>query len=358
MGIMISKKISLRKSKYGYYIIILAAALTALIHVISKPMLEKSSESMIEINPVVLAFLIYFIAGVFFTPIAKKTHGISKFGKKDWMFMGLIGSAEVLALITYFYGLTTSTAVNASIFSNSEVVFALVIGMLLFKERLRFKECIPFSMIIIGMMGIPVGNDLIQNNFSFGQLVTGDLLIILSGALYAIDITLCKYLGDRFDVKRVTQVLSFICAAVAISIIAVFEIPMEVDLSQLPGIVVIGALGTGMSTLFFLIALKMIGTVRTVLLFSTTSIFGVLFSGLILGEVISIADIFSLVLVSVGIFLLRNKIAGEDTVMENKSSIKLSKRNTFFQRTKEIHRISFINKIQDKIVFQCWIGAG
>ena len=87
---MISRRFSLGKSKYGYYLIILAAALSALIHVISKPMLENS-ENMIEINPVVMAFLIYFIGGIFFTPIAKKTNSISKFGKKDWTFMGLIG---------------------------------------------------------------------------------------------------------------------------------------------------------------------------------------------------------------------------------------------------------------------------
>jgi membrane protease YdiL (CAAX protease family) len=86
---MISEKVSIKKSKYGYYLIILAAALSAIIHVISKPMLENS-ENMLEINPIVLAFLIYFIAGIFFTPVAKKTHSISKFGKKDWMFMGLI----------------------------------------------------------------------------------------------------------------------------------------------------------------------------------------------------------------------------------------------------------------------------
>ena len=61
---MISKGISLKKSKYGYYLIIASAALSALIHVISKPMLE-SSESMVEINPVVMAFLIYFIGGIF-----------------------------------------------------------------------------------------------------------------------------------------------------------------------------------------------------------------------------------------------------------------------------------------------------
>lgn len=357
---MISERISLKKSNYGYYLIIIAAALSALIHVISKPMLENS-ENMIEINPVVLAFLIYFIGGIFFTPIAKKTDPISKFGKKDWMFMGLIGCAEVSALITYFYGLSTATAVNASIFSNSEIIFSLVIAMLVFKERLRIKECIPFSMIIIGMMIIPIGNDLYQNNFNLGHLVTGDLLIIVSGILYAIDITLCKYVGDKFDAKKVTQIVSFICATVAISIIIVFEIPMDVDLAQMPGILTMSILGTGMSTLFFLMALKIIGTVRTVLLYSTTSVFGVLFSGIFLSEAITTIDILSLILVLTGIFLLRNKLAGKEEHEKephSKSSIHRSQRKTSVKRAKKNVKRTLLDRIQDRFVFQGWIGAG
>ena len=355
---MISERITLGKSKYGYYLIILAAALSALIHVISKPMLE-SSENMVEINPVVMAFLIYFIAGIFFTPIAKKTHSITKFGKKDWMFMGLIGTAEVSALITYFYGLSTATAVNASIFSNSEIIFSLVIAMLIFKERLRIKECIPFSMIVIGMMVIPIGNDLFQNNFSLGHIVTGDLLIILSGILYAIDISLCKYLGDRFDVKRVTQILSFICAAVAISLIVVFQIPMDVDVAQLPGIITMSVLGTGISTLFFLMALKMIGTVRTVLLYSTTAVFGVLFSGIFLSEAITVIDILSLALVLAGIFMLRNRLAEkEEKEIEETQLMNSPRRKTSSKRARQIPKILFTRKIKNEISFQGRIGAG
>ena len=305
-----------RKSHYGYYFIILAAALAALIHVICKPMLEGGNNQ-VEINPIVMAFLIYFILGIFITPLVKKSPIISKFARKDLIFMVLIGIAEGAGLITYFYGISTATAVNASIFSNSEIIFALVIAMLVFKERLQIKECIPFSMIIIGMMIIPIGTDLYQNNLSFGSLVTGDLLIVFSGLLYAIDITLCKYLGDKFDVKKTVQVISFTCAVITISIIVLFQIPMNVELSQLPNILIMSVIGTGMSTLFFLMGLKLIGAVRTVLLYSTTSVFGILFSGLILSEVITPVDIFSAVLVLAGIFLLRNKLAGtEKTVVE------------------------------------------
>jgi len=354
---MISEKVSFKKSKYGYYLIILAAAFSAILHIIPKPMLE-SSENMMEINPIVLAFLIYFIAGIFFTPIAKKTHSISKFGKKDWMFMGLIGIAEVSALITYFYGLSTASAVNASIFSNSEIIFALVIAMLVFKERLHIKESIPFTMIIIGMMVIPIGNDLFQNDFSLGHLVTGDLLIILSGVLYAVDITLCKYIGDRFDTKRVTQILSFICAGVAISLIAVFQIPMNVDLAQLPIIITTSILGTGLSTLFFLMALKFIGTVRTVLLYSTTSMFGVIFSGVFLSETITAIDIFSLGLVLVGIFLLRNRLAGKEHEEENTIKSNVVPRRKTSRRFKQTSKISYETRIKNEIVSQGWISAG
>ncbi|MCV0430210.1 DMT family transporter [Nitrosopumilus sp.] len=355
---MIPRTISLKKPKYGYYFIILAAALSALIHVISKPMLENSEYS-VEINPIVMAFLIYFICGIFFTPLSKKSHSISKFGKKDWMFMGLIGISEVSALITYFYGLSTSTAVNASIFSNSEIIFALIIAMLVFKEKLRIKECIPFSMIIIGMMVIPIANDLAQNNFSFGSMVTGDILIIFSGFLYAVDITLCKYVGDRFDVKRVTQIVSFVCAAVAIFVIAMFQIPMDIDIAQLPGILIMSILGTGMSTLFFLIGLKLIGAVRTVLLYSTTSVFGVLFSGLMLAETISTTDIISLILVLSGIFLLRNKLAeGEDEINEETSISNIAKNKVSANRGKHVPKSSTYQKIEERVIFQSWIGAG
>lgn len=315
----------IRKSHYGYYFIILAAALAALIHVICKPMLDGGN-SQLEINPIVMAFLIYFICGIFFTPLVKKSPTVSRFTRKDVIFMALIGIAEVSALITYFYGISTSTAVNASIFSNSEIIFSLVIAMMVFKERLRIKECIPFSMIIIGMMIIPIGNDLYQNDLSLGSLVTGDLLIIFSGLLYAVDITLCKYIGERFDVKKTVQITSFICAAITISIIVLFQIPMDVELVQLPSILIMSIIGTGMSTLFFLMGLKLIGAVRTVLLYSTMSMFGILFSGLILSEVITPVDIFSTMLVFAGIFLLRNKLAGkEDRVVEteiiNKTNI-------------------------------------
>ena len=347
-----------RKSHYGYYFIILAAALAALIHVISKPMLEQGGNQ-VQINPIVMAFLIYFICGIFFTPLVKKSPGISKLVRKDVMFMILIGIAEGAGLITYFYGISTSTAVNASIFSNSEIIFVLVIAMVIFKERLNIKECIPFSMIIIGMMVIPIGNDLYQNNFSFGNLVTGDLLIIFSGLLYAIDVTLCKYLGKKFDVKKTIQIISFTCAAITISIIGIFQIPMNIELSQLPNILIMSVIGTGMSTLFFLMGLKLIGAVRTVLLYSTSSVFGVIFSAIILSETITYSDIISVALVMTGIFLLRNKLA-EETIEQESTDKTNTNHMIFIKKSKQTSNVvTWVkNKTKEKISYHIFPNSG
>ncbi len=346
-----------KNQKFGYYFILIAAVTAALIHVLSKPMLDNVSD-LPEINPIVMAFLIYFICGIFFTPIVKKSKTISRLTKRDFTFMAAIATAEVSGLITYFYGLSTSTAVNASIFSNSEIIFSLVIAMLVFRERLHIKQCIPFSMIVIGMMIIPIGNDLLMNDFTVGSMVTGDLLIILSGLICAVDITLCKYLGDKFDVKKTVQVISFVSAAITISLIAIFEIPMDFDLMQLPGILFMSIIGTGMSTLFFLMGLKLIGAVRTVLLYSTTAVFGIIFSGLLLGETITEANIISIILVLSGIFLLRNKLAEEESSHIEETTHEphnFSKNKT--KRLKNKTKFSTISNMK-KIVFHAWVGAG
>jgi Fe-S-cluster containining protein len=87
-----------------------------------------------------------------------------------------------------------------------------------------------------------------------------------------------------------------------------FQVPFQVDLRQLPSIAMLGLFGTGFATFLFLAALKMIGTTRTVLLYSTNLIFGVIFAMVFLHESITAINITSILLASVGVYLLRNRL--------------------------------------------------
>ncbi|MGI0009784.1 MAG: EamA family transporter [Nitrosopumilaceae archaeon] len=77
----------------------------------------------------------------------------------------------------------------------------------------------------------------------------------------------------------------------------------------------VGIFGTGLSTYFFIMALRLLGAVRTILLYSSTSIFGMIFAALLLHEVITLQNVFSISLVLGGMYFLRNRLGNDETAI-------------------------------------------
>ena len=309
-----NKKIShVSESHLGYVLAIASAALFGLIHSVSKPLLSSSS-TVVEINPITLAAIIYIINGLFFTPIKKNVNSTNKITRKNFFIIIMIGIAEVIALIMYFFGLKESTAVNASILANGEIIFTVLVAMTIFREKLKKSELGPFALMIVGIVFVPLGYDLYHNGLVFTDLVFGDLLILFSGVFYAIDVNLSKYVSNKIDPKRIVQLASFAAGGLAFSLILILQIPFEIDFRQIPSIVVIGLFGTGIATFFFIFSLRYIGAIRTILLFSTTTVFGMIFAALLLQETITLSNVFSIILVSSGTYLLRNRLGKSEII--------------------------------------------
>lgn len=305
----------------GYTAILAAAALTGLLHTISKPLLDSTGTNGVAINPLTLAAIIYVINGLFFTPLRKDAK--TKFDKKSVFFLIVISVAEVSSIITYFYGLKESTAVNASILTNSEILFSILVAMTVLQDRIKKKEIPAFTMIATGVILLPVGYELYLNGMVFTELVFGNLLILLSGALVALDVNLCRYVSGKFGPKKITQIVSFVGAAFAFGLILIFQVPFDINPEQLPSIAIIGLFGTGLATYFFLVALRLIGTVRTVLLYSTTSVFGVIFAAIILQESITVPNVFSIILVTIGLYILRHRLDRDKKNVQTESKLEL-----------------------------------
>lgn len=301
-------KDKLLSARSGYVIAIIAAVLTGMIHSLPKQLFSFSSIGT-ELNPLTFIVITYLINAAFFTPHKKDSEPLSKLRKMDMFIILAIALTEVSGLASYFFGLKQSTAINGSILTNGEIIFAVLIAIIIFKESLPKGEIMPFFAIILGIIALPIGYEFFQSNLSTTDLLSGNLLILLSGAFCATDIILCKYVTKRVDPKRITQLVSFSGAIFVLIIMAVFQIPFNVDLRQLPSIAMLGLFGTGFATFLFLIALKIIGITRTVLLYSTQFIFGVIFATVFLHESITIINIISISLASVGIYLLRNKLS-------------------------------------------------
>lgn len=293
----------------GYTLILISAVLAALVHVLAKPLLDNAGG--FEIHPITLAACIYLINAAFFTPFTKKSLPVLSLGKKNIVLMIILGVAEVIALILYFFGLKESTAANASIFSNGEIVFSLLVAMVIFKENLQRRELWPFVMLIIGMMILPVSHDLYSAGMSLSRMVMGDILIIFSGLFYALDVMLCRYLSDKIDSKRITQMTSLVSGVFAVVAMIVFNAPFDIEPISLGPIAIFAIGGTGLATVLFLVSLRFIGSVRTILLFSTNSVFGVIFAALILSEAITIVNVISVALTFAGVYLLRQRLGAK-----------------------------------------------
>lgn len=299
---------SSKKSKIalGISLALAGAAMDALADVIPKPLMADTQ--IFPASPLMIVFLIYIVNGIIFTPFTTKSPSIFKFSRRSIYALTGLGIAEVLSTVFFLYGLKDTSAINAAILGNSEIVFGLIIAMIVLSERIKRKEVLPFVLIGIGAIMIPLGTSISEHGF-MTNFVIGDLMILLSGVFLGIVMTMYKQMGDKFDSKRIIQYTSFIGAAVAMAGILVMNIPFEIDPNHLPTIFVTGIIGVGMPILFVIVALRYIGAVRTILIFSTTSVFGALFAHVLLGEIISPANVGAIGLVIVGTYLLRKKLA-------------------------------------------------
>ena len=302
-----SKVIS--KTKLGYFAVILAATLEAFRQILSKAFLVPANLDVSHLNPVTISLVIFVVNGLFFTGIARKKHSILRIKKKDLILLALIGIAESAALITYFYGLHDSTAINASVLNNGEILFSLLIAIIAFRERLQKMERVPFSLIIIGMVALPIGYDLYSNGLIMTKMVIGDFLLLIAGFFWALDINMSKHVSERIGSQRITQLASFMAAAFALGLILILQIKLDINPLQIPPIAAIGIISIGLSTALFVTGLKLIGAVRTILIYSINSAFGVVFSFIFLHEYVSITNIISVGIAFLGLYLLRNRLA-------------------------------------------------
>lgn len=250
---------------------------------------------------------------MFFTPLARRAGGsITKIDRRSLIVIIGIGVAELIGMGLYFVGLKDSTVINASLFNNAEIVFTLMIAIIIFRERLTKSELVPFFMIIFGVMVLPIVYDMSHAGMVMTELLYGDILIIVSGFFLVIDVNLYKFVSNKISSHRIMQFYSFSGGALVLGVIFVLDMPIEISWDQMIPIILVSILGVGLPTMFFLIAIRLIGPVKTILVYSTTLIFGLGFVALILGEEFSYIHGISTAIVIIGIFLLRKRLASNE----------------------------------------------
>jgi drug/metabolite transporter (DMT)-like permease len=300
---------SIKKENIGYVSAIIAAILFGSVSTITKPVLEDQ-------NALSISSLLYIIAGLSLLPlmtlssfnsdniITRESSSNKKGNKKYFLLLVTSICGAVIAPSLFFFGLSNTSASDSSILINGEVLFSILLAILFFSEKLIKREIIAILLVLFGIVILTTN---MQTSNSLLELNIGNILIVGATLFWALDNNISKIISKTIHIPKIIVLKSLIGGSL-LFILTMIIFGMEefkVDLLYIPYLLFAGSLGFGASLFFFLHSLKRIGTVKTILLFSTSSIFGMIFATIFLNENITIYQIIAVTVILSGCYLIK-----------------------------------------------------
>ncbi len=254
---------------------------------------------LVDNGPIAINGLTFSLSGLLlllYRPKARPSRGSLPY----LLFLGLVGAA--ISPLMYTYGLSQTTAVNAALLANGEVLFTTVIAFSIFGERLERAQSARGLLIVAGLVVVSTNLDL--SHISFLQGLVGNLLILGSTVGWAFENNLIVMATKRFEVTTLSKFRNLIGGVVvlAVTLVAGYSFdfaPIDTAVLVLLALAVTGA------TLLFIAAIKRLGAIRMLLVWSTSTVFGALFALVFLGEQITPAQLAGGALILLGVYLFR-----------------------------------------------------
>lgn len=297
---------------WGYIGAIASAVLFGISSTLNKIALEN-------VNPLIVAGIIYFVGGVFLfgihisplhrriltlfeTPTKTET-GISR---KDYEILALvIICGSIIAPFMLLHGLNETTAFNVSLLLNTESLFTVLIAFIFLKERGSKKDYFGIFLLLFGTVFLTTNGEF--QKLALTTQIAGNLLIVGACLFWGIDNNLSRFLSKKRDIVMITAMKCFIGGSALLVMAMFLKVSFDVPLTSIPYLLSVGALSIAFSILLFLFALREIGSLRTGVLFSTSSLFGAFFAFAILREPFSFKQLFAGVIMVLGVYILYKK---------------------------------------------------
>jgi drug/metabolite transporter (DMT)-like permease len=219
--------------------------------------------------------------------------------RADWPWLaGATLSGGIIAPILLMSGLRSSAASDASLLLNLEAVFTACFAWIVFHEQAGRR-------VIFGMLLIVLAGVLLSWSPGAGTETPGlsisSLLIVLACVGWAIDNNLTRKVSAA-DPVEVAAVKGLAAGVINLGLAISLSMPLP-PWQTAATAAAIGFASYGVSLVFFVIALRHLGTARTAAYFSAAPFAGVVLSLLILHEVPAPLFWVALVLMAAGLWL-------------------------------------------------------
>jgi len=280
--------------KHGISLAILAAALYALNSPFSKLLLQFMS-------PTLMAGFLYIGAGLgmimifLFRRVTNRPAAENSLTKKEYPYTVAMIVLDIAAPICLLFGLSKTTATNASLLNNFEIAATAVIALVIFKETISPR-------LWLGILFVTVSCALLSiEDISSFQFNSGSLFVLLSCVCWGIENNCTRKLSskDPLQIVMVKGIFSGL-GSVVIGFICGERLH---HLWTIPVVLLLGFVAYGLSIYFYVHAQRNLGAARTSAYYAVAPFIGVFLSLLICREVPGPLFAAALILMIIGAWL-------------------------------------------------------
>ncbi len=280
--------------KRGIFLAILAAGLYALNSPFSKLLLQFMPSTL-------MAGFLYIGAGLgmmmifLFRRIAGRPGNEAPLTVKELPYTIAMIVLDIAAPICLLFGLNKTTAANASLLNNFEIVATAIIALIIFKETISPR-------LWLGILYVTASCALLSiDDISSLQFNSGSLFILLACICWGVENNCTRKLSlkDPLQIVMVKGIFSGI-GSVVIGLICGERV---LQIWTVPVVLLLGFVAYGLSIYFYVYAQRILGAARTSAYYAVAPFIGVFLSLLIFRELQGILFAAALILMIIGVWL-------------------------------------------------------
>lgn len=283
-----------QKIKKGIAFAILAAVLYAINAPFSKILLEF-------MPPTLMAGFLYVGAGIgmIFIALMRKIKKYEakelKLTKSELPYTIAMIVLDIAAPICLLFGLNSTTAANASLLNNFEIVATAIIALMVFKEKISTRLWFGIFFVTLSC-GILSFEDVSSLRFSYGSL-----FVLLSTICWGFENNCTRKISSKDPLQIV--LLKGIFSGIGSLIIGLFIEERIEALWSIVAVLCVGFVAYGLSIYFYVYAQRLLGAARTSAYYAVAPFIAAILSLIIFREIPDVTYFVALVLMIVGAWL-------------------------------------------------------
>ena len=274
---------------------IIMAILAAVLYAVSSPF---SKVLLNEMPPTLMAGFLYLGAGVGMSLIAvsRRVRQVENteihLNKAEMPYTVAMILLDIAAPICMLIGLNATTAANASLLNNFEIVATALIALVVFKERISKR-------LWIGILFVTFSSVILSfEDFSSLEFSYGSLFVLLAAVFWGLENNCTRKLSSCDPLEIV--LLKGIFSGIGSIVIGLVLGERLMNLWSVIAVMALGIVSYGLSIYFYVHAQRLLGAARTSAYYAVSPFIASFLSILIFGQMPEVTYFIALILMAVG----------------------------------------------------------